>query len=640
MTTLAEPASARPFPPAAIPEPPARPLAHVKAPTLLFRTSSGVGKHVAETVAALIRERHAAGRATVLGLPTGSTPVGVYRELIRLHREDGLDFSRVITFNLDEYWPMQPDSLQSYRRWMRENFFDHVNVPPENIHIPRGDVPRHAVDDFCREYEAAIAAAGGIDIQMLGIGRTGHIGFNEPGSARDSRTRLVNLDPVTRRDASSDFFGEEHVPHRAVTMGVGTILSARKVIVMALGEHKARVVERALEGPETPDIVASFLQSHPSAEFVLDAAAAAELTAVKTPWIIERVDWTPHLERRAVIWLSQQRHKPILKLEARDFQEHHLSDLVHESGPVARIRQRVFDDLHATLCPHPGGTVPQRVLVFSPHPDDDVISMGGTLITLCDQGHEAHVAYMTSGNIAVFDHDARRHVEFMSEFLEMFGLQTPASVLLEQRIRQSMASKRSGDCDAPEVLKIKSLIRKTEAVAAAIVAGVPAERCHFLDLPFYQTGQVEKKPISQADVDIIVRLLLERQPAQVYLAGDLSDPHGTHRMCAKAILGALASVAGDGLTPEVWLYRGAWQEYEPHEIERAVPLSPETMLRKKLAIFRHESQKDAALFPGHDEREFWVRADERTRHTARLYNEMGLPEFVALEAFRRYDGWL
>ncbi|HVJ67370.1 MAG TPA: PIG-L family deacetylase, partial [Caulifigura sp.] len=528
----------------------------------------------------------------------------------------------------------------SYNRWMRENFFNHVNVPEKNINIPNGNIGRIEVEEFCRRYEQAIVDAGGIDIQMLGIGRTGHIGFNEPGSSKDSRTRIINLDPVTRRDASSDFFGEENVPQRAITMGVGTIMSARKVFVMALGEHKAGVIRKSLEGPETPEIVASFLQSHPNAEFVLDAASAAQLTSVKTPWMFEHVEWTPLLERRAVVWLSQHEKKPILKLDARDFHENHLTDLIHESGPVERIRQRVFDDLHSTLCSQPGGPSPTKIIVFSPHPDDDVISMGGTLSTLCDQSHEVHVAYQTSGNIAVFDHDALRHVDYVSEFLDLFGLQTPASTQLEQKIRNQVAQKPPGACDGPDVLKVKGLIRKTEAVAGAKIAGVPAERCHFLDLPFYQTGQVHKKPIGQEDIDIIARLLRELTPTQVYLAGDLSDPHGTHRMCAEAILKALAVVEKEGLTPEVWLYRGAWQEYEPHEIERAVPLSPEITLRKKLAIFRHESQKDAALFPGHDEREFWVRAEERTKNTARIYNELGLPEFYALEAFRRYDGVL
>jgi len=640
MNMLVEHANSKGPGPRVYDDPGARSVEGVKCPAIMFRTSDGVGRYVAHEVATLIRERNAAGKATVLGLPTGSTPVGVYRELIRLHREEGLDFSNVITFNLDEYWPIKPDSLHSYNRWMRENFFNHVNVPEANIHIPKGDIGRIDVEEFCRKYEQAIVDAGGIDIQMLGIGRTGHIGFNEPGSSKSSRTRIINLDPVTRRDAASDFFGEENVPQRAITMGVGTILSAHKVFVMALGEHKAKVIYKSLEGPETPEIVASFLQSHSNAVFVLDAASAAQLTSVKTPWMFEHVEWTPLLERRAVVWLSQHEKKPILKLDARDFHENHLTDLIHESGPVERIRQRVFDDLHGTLCPQPGGQSATKIIVFSPHPDDDVISMGGTLCTLCDQGHEVHVAYQTSGNIAVFDHDALRHVDYVSEFLDLFGLQTPASMQLEQKIRQQVAQKPPGACDGPDVLKVKGLIRKTEAVAGAKIAGVPAERCHFLDLPFYQTGQVHKKPIGQEDVDIIAALLRELQPTQIYLAGDLSDPHGTHRMCAEAILKALAVVQKENLNPEVWLYRGAWQEYEPHEIERAVPLSPEVTLRKKLAIFRHESQKDAALFPGHDEREFWVRAEERTKNTARIYNELGLPEFYALEAFRRYDGIL
>ncbi len=493
---------------------------------------------------------------------------------------------------------------------------------------------------FCRQYERDIAQAGGIDIQLLGVGRTGHIGFNEPGSSRDSRTRLITLDPVTRKDAGSGFYGEENVPLQAITMGVGTILSARRVICMALGEHKAAVVREAVEGNESERVVASFLQSHPQALFVLDPAAAAQLTSVRTPWQTASVDWTPVLERRAVIWLAEQTGKPILKLEAHDFHEHHLTDFVHECGPVENIRQRVFETLSETVCTSPGGTSRQTIVVFSPHPDDDVISMGGTLTTLCNQGHNVHVAYMTSGNIAVFDHDALRHMAYVSEFLDLFGLRTPESDAIEQRLQQEMAVKPRGEPDGPEVLKVKALIRHTEAVQAARVAGVPTDRCHFLNLPFYRTGQVRKNPIGPEDVEIISALLRELNPGQIYVAGDLSDPHGTHRMCAQAIIGALQEVAADGHRPEVWLYRGAWQEYEPHEIDRAVPLSPEVMLQKKLAIFRHESQKDAALFPGHDEREFWVRAEERTKHTAALYNALGLPEFYAVESFKRYDGGL
>jgi glucosamine-6-phosphate deaminase len=615
-------------------------VARTKIPTLRFDSSDDAGRYVAQLIAETIRNHNADGRATVLGLATGSTPIGVYRELIRLHRDEGLDLSRVVTFNLDEYWPMPPDSLHSYRRWMQENFFNHVNIPAEQIHIPRGDLPREQVDAFCQQYEQQIADAGGIDIQLLGVGRTGHIGFNEPGSSRDSQTRLITLDPVTRKDAASGFYGEENVPQRALTMGVGTILSARRVICMALGEHKASVVQQAAEGKQTEDIVASFLQSHENAQFVLDAAAAAGLTAVRTPWKVETVDWMPLLERRAVIWLAEQVDKPILKLEAKDFHEHHLADLVYECGPVEHIRQRVFDDLMATLCTLPGGVEKQTVLVFSPHPDDDVISMGGTFCMLAEHGHDVHVAYMTSGNIAVFDHDALRHIDYVAEFLELFGLQTADSQAIETQLRQAIADRPPGDVDAPDVLKVKALIRQTEAVQAARTAGIPADRCHFLNLPFYRTGEVRKNPIGPEDVAIIARLLTELNPGQIYVAGDLSDPHGTHRMCAQAILAALDEVAEDGVRPETWLYRGAWQEYEPHEIDRAVPLSPEVLLKKKLAIFKHESQKDAALFPGHDEREFWVRADERTKETARRYNALGLPEYYAIESFKRYDGGL
>ena len=613
-------------------------LPGTRVPTRMCATSEAAARYAAHEIAHLIRTRAAEGRRAVLGLPTGSTPVGVYRELIRLHREEGLDFSHVVTFNLDEYYPMDPASLQSYQRWMRENFFDHVNIPVEQRHIPRGDIPRREVDAHCRWYEDRMREAGGIDLQLLGVGRTGHIGFNEPGSCRTSRTRLVNLDPVTRKDAASDFFGEENVPPRAITMGVGSILSARRLIVLALGEHKAKVVRRAVEEPETPEIAASFLQSHPSAEFVLDPAAAAALTAVRTPWMTGCVDWTLPTELRAVIWLSQQTRTPILKLEARDFLEHNLTDLVHESGPVQAIRQRAYDHLAGTICTHPAGIEKQTIVVFSPHPDDDVISMGGTLITLAEQGHQVHVAYMTSGNIAVFDHDALRHVEFLSEFLELSGLQSPASCQRLAELHQLIESKRRGTLDAPEVLAVKGLIRKTEAIAAARQAGIPARHCHFLDLPFYKTGEVRKRPIGREDVEIVSALLRQLRPGQIYMAGDLSDPHGTHRMCAQAILASVGELADESLRPEVWMYRGAWQEYEPHEIDRAVPLSPETMLNKKLAIFRHESQKDAALFPGHDEREFWVRAEERTKATARLLNDLGLPEFYGVESFRRWDG--
>jgi glucosamine-6-phosphate deaminase len=576
----------------------------------------------------------------VLGLPTGSTPIGVYRELIRLHREEGLDFSNVVTFNLDEYWPMDPRSIHSYRRWMRETFFDHVNVPEENIHVPDGTVRREDAEACCDAYEAAIEKAGGIDLMLLGIGRTGHVGFNEPGSSRNSVTRLVTLDQATRIDAASDFFGEENVPQQALTMGVGTILAARRIIIMALGEHKAPIVRRAVEGQVDDQVPASFLQTNAKAVFALDAAAAGDLTAVRTPWLVGSVHWTPAMEKRALIWLSGQVKKPLLKLESRDFLDHHLSDLARESGPVSAIRQRVYDELREGLCTQPAGDSPRRILVFSPHPDDDVISMGGTLITLADQGHEVWVAYMTSGNIAVFDDDALRHIDFVQEILRLHLPDSGETQATLTRLRHAVSGKRPGTPDCPEILDVKRLIRQTEAVAGARAAGVPAERLRFLDLPFYRTGEVTKRPVGDEDVRIVADLLREVDPFQIYVAGDLSDPHGTHRMCAQAVIRSLKCVEPDGVKPEVWLYRGAWQEYEPHEIERAVPLAPEVLYRKRTAIFKHESQKDRALFPGNDEREFWIRAEERTKRTARIYDELGLPEFFALEGFVRFRGQL
>jgi glucosamine-6-phosphate deaminase len=615
-------------------------MRHTRVPTLAFKNAREVDCHVALVVESLIRENNSAGLRTVLGLPTGSTPIGIYRELIRLHREEALDFSNVVTFNLDEYWPMEKESIHSYQRFMRETFFDHVNIPAENIHIPDGTIPLRDVDAFCEAYEHAIEKVGGIDLQILGIGRTGHIGFNEPGSPRDSRTRLVTLDPVTRQDAASDFFGDENVPLNAMTMGVGTILEARKILIIALGEHKAPIVRRAVEEPISEEVTASFLQNHRNVTFALDLAAASDLTAMQTPWLVGPVRWNPALEKRAVIWLSQKIKKPLLKLEARDFVQHRLHDLVRDCGPPEAIRQRVFNDLLSGICTRPAGEERQRIIVFSPHPDDDVISMGGTLWTLTDQGHDVHIAYMTSGNIAVFDHDALRHIDYVSEFHKIFGLNSEPAEALSQKLRHDITTKQSGDFDTEEVLNVKTLIRKTEATAAAKTVGVAEEKLHFLELPFYRTGKVSKRPMGDEDVAIIAKLLREQRPGQIYVAGDLSDPHGTHRVCAQAIIRALDVVKSEGIVPQVWLYRGAWQEYEPHEIERAVPLSPEVMLRKKLAIFKHESQKDKALFPGHDEREFWVRAEERTKKTARIYNDLGLPEYYGLEGFVRLSGQL
>ncbi len=614
-------------------------VANTKIPTLVFPTSAQASRHLALMIESLIRQNNSAGRPTVLGLPTGSTPVGLYRELIRLHREADLDLSRVITFNLDEYYPMAPDDPQSYRRWMQETFFDHVNLLPQNIHVPDGTIRPEEAEEYCAHYEQMIRRAGGIDLQVLGIGRTGHIGFNEPGSTRHSRTRLTTLDPVTRRDAAGGFFGEENVPHQALTMGVGTILEARSVVIMAFGEHKAPIVQRAVEGPITDAIAASFLQQHPDTTFLLDEAAAADLTAYRRPWVVGPVEWTPAQIRKAVIWLALTVGKALLKLSDDDFREHELYELLREHGPAEALGRRVFDDLMATLRTHPAGTEPRTILVFSPHPDDDVIAMGGTLIRLVDQGHDVHIAYMTSGNIAVFDHDAWRYTDFVAEFNRLFAIDNEQTERVKERAQAFLRSKKRGQPDSDDLLQIKKLIRQTEARAAALACRLPPERLEFMDLRFYRTGTIAKAPIHPQDIADIIALLRRLEPAQIYVAGELSDPHGTHRICTEAVLQAVRETQPPGQTREVWLYRGAWEDWEPHQIDRVVPLSPEDLERKKMAIFRHQSQKDRAMFPGSiDRREFWQRAEDRNRHTAKVYDQLGLPEFYALEGFVQWRG--
>ena len=648
------------------------PLPHVhtveRIPVTVYDQSGDASRSVAREIADLVQARAAAGQKTVLGLATGSTPVAVYDELIRLHREEGVSFKTVVTFNLDEYWPMEPDALQSYHRFMREHLFDHIDIPADAIHIPDGLLPREKVADACARYEEMIRTAGGIDLQLLGIGRTGHIGFNEPGSAVESRTRLITLDSVTRSDAASDFFGEWNVPRQAITMGVGSILDARRVVLLAFGEHKAAIVRKAVEEPPCSHVSASALQQHADARFVLDRAAANRLTRFDSPWLVGPLDsmgldWTDALTRKAVIWLSLQLKKPILKLTDEDYSEHGLQDLVSNRGRAYDINIEVFRSLQDTITGWPGGKpgrprkvrgaalaaaghaaqpddFPKRVVIFSPHPDDDVISMGGTFIRLCEQGHEVHVAYQTSGNIAVWDESADRHVDFVEEFCRAFGVGTKPSEIAD-KIRTFLRTKTAGEVDLPELQAVKGLIRRTEARAGARYSGVKPEHIHFLDLPFYETGRVRKKPIGPDDIAITSQLLDEVKPHQIYAAGDLSDPHGTHRVCLNAIFQSLGSLAGREWARdcELWLYRGAWQEWEPHEIDMAVPLSPDEVNRKRMAIFKHESQKDRALFPGPtDPREFWQRAEDRNHETARLYDRLGLPEYEAIEGFVLHRG--
>ncbi|MFG0330201.1 MAG: glucosamine-6-phosphate deaminase [Phycisphaerales bacterium] len=636
---------------------PARSIERI--PVVAHKSSDAASKAVAAEIADLIRERAAEGRAAVLGLATGSTPTGIYDELVRLHREEKLSFANVVTFNLDEYWPMQPHELQSYDRFMHEHLFDLVDIEPANVHIPDGQLPREDVHRYCERYEAAIREAGGIDYQILGVGRTGHIGFNEPGSPRDSRTRLITLDRVTRMDAASDFFGEWNVPRKAITMGVGTILDARRIVLLAFGEHKAAIVRRAVEEPITPSVAASFLQEHPNARIVLDSAAAAELTRFKTPWLLAPLEefgleWDAPTTKRAAIWLARKVDKPILKLTDEDYNENGLQELLSARGSSYDINIEIFKSLQRTITGWPGGKAgrpkpdgsddvfPKRVVVFSPHPDDDVISMGGTLIRLCEQEHEVHVAYQTSGNIAVFDDEAVRHADFVEEFCSAFSIfGEDEARRIESAIESFVKAKAPGEVDSPELRLVKTLIRRTEARAAARFSGVKPEGIHFMDMPFYETGRVKKSPLSDADIEITAKLLDEVKPHQIYAAGDLSDPHGTHRVCLRAILAAIDRLRDRAWMQacEVWLYRGAWQEWEPDDIEMAVPLSPDEVVRKRHAIFKHESQKDKALFPGpNDPREFWERAEDRNRNTARLYDALGLAEYEAIEGFVRWKG--
>ncbi len=598
---------------------------------IVTKSHEDVARAVARRIAELVRERTEAGARTVLGLATGSTPLGVYRELIRMHRAEGLDFSHVVTFNLDEYWPMDPASLQSYHRFMRESFFDHVNVRPENIHIPRGDLPEKETEAHCAEYERLIAEAGGVDLQILGIGRTGHIGFNEPGAGRESRTRLVFLDSLTRRDAAADFFGEQNVPSRAVTMGIGTILAAREIALLATGEHKAPIVKRAVEGPVHPDVPATHLQGHPHATFYLDAPAAALLTRIETPWIAGEVAWTEPLETRAVIWLSRRTGKSILRLETQDFRDNHLASLVARYGSAPPLNGDVFNALVSKIRGRSKLPQGKRILVFSPHPDDDVISMGGILRKLVENGNDITVAYQTSGSIAVFDHDVRRYLDMIRRARRTFDLAMPGMAALDEAVHASLAAKAPGSPDTPDVQELKRIIRETEAVSALESVGIPAAHARFLDLPFYRTGLVRKDPLSEEDVRLTRGALAEAAPDLVFAAGDLSDPHGTHRMCLEAVERALA--AYEGPQPEIWLYRGAWQEWGVDEATVLVPLSGEELRLKIQAIFKHQSQKDTAPFPGPDDREFWQRVEERNIGTAHLLEQLGLPAYYAMEAY-------
>jgi glucosamine-6-phosphate deaminase len=623
-----------------------------KIHTEIFDTSSEASLSVAVEIAQLIEEKQKQGEKCVLGLATGSSPLGVYKELVRLHKEEGLSFSNVVTFNLDEYYPMEPKALQSYVRFMDENLFNHIDIDPENINIPDGLLEQDLVQNYCAAYEQKIKSLGGLDLQVLGIGRTGHIGFNEPGSHYNSKTRLVTLDHITKTDAASDFFGMDNVPRRAITMGVGTILKAKRILLMAWGEGKSSVIQETVERKVTDAVPATYLQNHENATVVLDNAAAAELIRVKTPWLVGTCNWDHDLSKKAVIWLSNKLQKPILKLTDRDYMDNGMDELIAEHGPAYTINIRMFNVLQHTITGWPGGKpgaddshrperaepANKRAVIFSPHPDDDVISMGGTFIRLVDQGHDVHVAYQTSGNIAVFDEDVVRFADFFKDFNTLYGAGNRESKRFYEEVVNNINNKQPGDIDTPVVQKIKGLIRRGEAKAACRYVGITDDKVHFLDMPFYETGLIQKQPIGEEDVQIVANLLQNIKPHQIYAAGDLSDPHGTHRVCLDAIFQAVHRLKGESWLDDcyVWLYRGAWQEWGIEEIEMAVPLSPGELMRKRKAIFKHQSQKDSALFPGTDMREFWQRAEDRNRNTADIYDRLGLAEYEAMEAFKRW----
>ncbi|MBQ2555190.1 MAG: glucosamine-6-phosphate deaminase [Thermoguttaceae bacterium] len=617
----------------------ALPARNVEAPTFVFESASDACKHVAQQIAGLIRERNALSQSTKLGLVAGSSPIGVYQELVRIHQENGLDFSRVSIFMVNEYYGVDPDRLQSLRRWLLENFIKKTNLRMENVHFFDANVKSDELETYCRNYEREIANDNGVDILLLGVASNGAVGFNEPYTSIKSRTRLAALDYQTRRDAASLFFSEANVPTHGLTIGIGTMLEAHKIVVLAFGDGKASVIQQALEEPISEETPAGWLRVHPDVSFILDKNAAAQLKDVATPWRVRQVQWDDEMIKRAVLWLCEQSGKSLLKLTDSDFRAYGLHSLLRSVGSAPEISERVFNAMLATIAQHPCGTTPKRILAFSPHPDDDVISMGGTMIRLVDDKHELHMAYMTSGNIAVNDYDAYRIADLLSQInKEICNNPTEAS-FIEENLTKPLSQKKPGELDVKNVLDVKRLIRWSEARAADRACGIPEDRVHFLNLPFYATGAVEKLPPTDVDRKLVRDLIDSLNPEVIFVAGDLSDPHGTHRVCAMVVFSVLLQMKEEGKKlPEILLYRGAWQEWPLDKIEIAVPLSPRDSEKKREAIFRHASQKDGALFLGGDAREFWQRAEDRNFATAAAYNRIGLPEYYAVEAFVHWDG--
>lgn len=620
--------------------------------TNIFENAKKGSVAVAKEIAKLIIKKQAKGETCVLGLATGSSPKGVYSELVNLHKNEGLSFKNVVSFNLDEYYPMDEKSVNSYRRFMKEHLFNHVDIEESNCYVPNGGLAKHEIEEYCASYEAKIEALGGIDLQLLGIGANGHIGFNESGSLQNSKTRLVALDYSTRLAASKDFGGLSNTPKTAITLGVKKIMEAKNVILLAWGEGKSSIIGKSVEGTVTNQVPASFLQEHNKVSFVLDKEASSSLTRVKTPWLVEKVEWNEQLTKKAVVGLALELNKPILMLTDADYIENGMSDLLAEFGNSYDINIKIFNNLQNTITGWPGGKpnadderrperaepARKRVLVFSPHPDDDIISMGGTFKRLTEQGHEVHVAYQTSGNIAVADDEALRFANFVTDYNKHFEIDGKEASGIFEKAKTFLKNKNS-EIDIPEVRNIKGIIRKGEARATSHFVGLEDDQIHFMNLPFYETGTIQKNPIGEADIQLTMNLIEEIKPHQVYAAGDLADPHGTHKVCLDAIFESMKRLKSKDFMKDcwLWLYRGAWQEWGVDEIEMAVPMSPDQVLEKRYGIFKHQSQKDGVVFQGTDSREFWQRAEDRNSETAKLYQKLGLASYAAMEAFVKWE---
>jgi len=626
-----------------------------KIHTDIFPKTEDAVDNIADAIEREIKAKAQENKPCLLALGTGQSLTPIYEELVRRHQCEGLSFRNVIVFNVYDYFPQKAGSAITSLRQLRDRLLDHVDICPENIFSPDGSVAQENIQDQCAQYEQQIQRYGGLDIALLGIGRSGNIAANEPGSVITSRSRLILIDSVSREEMTMSFGGQEPVPPCSITMGISTILSARHIFLTAWGDDKADIIQKTVEGPITEDIPASFLQTHNDAHVVIDLAAAAKLTRIVHPWLVSNCKWDDKLTCAAVVWLCEKTQKPILKLTNKDYNSNGLSELLALYGSAYNCNIRIFNHLQHTITGWPGGKpndddtyrperakpYPKRVIVFSPHPDDDVISMGGTLHRLVEQGHDVHIAYETSGDIAVNDEEVTRFMHFLNGFNQLFmNADDQVIVSMYHDIKQFLANKKEGDIDTQDVRTIKGLIRRGEARTASTYNGVHSDHVHFLDLPFYESGRVEKYPMTERDVNIVRRLLQDIKPHQIFVAGDLADPHGTHRKCTDAVLAAidLEQQAGAEWLNDcrIWMYRGAWAEWDVKDIEMCVPMSPEQLRHKRNAILKHASQADFAPFLGNDERLFWQRAEDRNRATAKKYDDLGLACYEAMEAFVEY----